>query len=71
MDDLLTSEALAISPEFKYSRLDTIYQLLSHKKNIVITNLMGYLRYLPTKERFETSKLILKLITQRMGLYSI
>ncbi len=53
MDDFLTSEALAISPEFKYGRLDVIYQLLEHKKNIIITNLMGYLRYLPERSLFE------------------
>ena len=53
MDDFLTSEALAISPEFKYSRLDVIYQLIQGEKNIVITNLMGYLRYLPEKQKFQ------------------
>ena len=53
MDDFLTSEALAISPEFKYNRLDVIHQLMEKQKNIVITNLMGYLRYLPTKEQFQ------------------
>ncbi len=53
MDDFLTSEALAISPEFKYNRLDVIHQLMENQKNIVITNLMGYLRYLPTKEQFQ------------------
>lgn len=53
MDDFLTSEALAISPEFHYSRLDVIHQLMDKKKNIVITNLMGYLRYLPIPSIFE------------------
>ncbi len=57
MDDFLTSEALAISPEFKYSRLDAIHQLLEHHKNIVITNLMGYLRYLPAPSIFEKNVL--------------
>ena len=53
MDDFLTSEAIAISPEFKTTRLETINALLNEEKTIVITNLMGYLRYLPSKEIFK------------------
>lgn len=41
MDDFLTSEALAVSPEFKITRLETLNQLLNSKK-IIITNLMGF-----------------------------
>lgn len=52
MDDFLTSEALAISPELCYNRLETMNCVL-RKCNIVITNLMGYLRFLPTKEHYE------------------
>ena len=62
MDDFLTSEALAISPELKYQRLETLNSLLNeNSNNIVVTNLMGYLRYLPTKKLFENNKIILKL----------
>ena len=57
MDDFLTSEAIAISPEFKISRLETINNLLENDKNIVITNLMGYLRYLPDKDVFSKNYL--------------
>ena len=53
MDDFLTSEALAISPEFKNNRLITLCNLNS--KKIIVTNLMGYLRYLPTKKVFDDS----------------
>ena len=49
MDDFLTSEALAISPDLRVSRLETINKIISTKKVIVITNLMGYLRFLPDK----------------------
>jgi transcription-repair coupling factor (superfamily II helicase) len=49
MDEFLTSEALAISPELKIKRIDTINNLLVTKPKIVITNLMGALRYLPPK----------------------
>ncbi len=54
MDDFLTSEALAVSPELKITRLETLNQLLEHKK-IVITNLMGYLRFLPPKKLYLNS----------------
>ena len=49
MDDFITSEAIAISPEFKTERINTINKLLNDNRYIVITNLMGYLRYLPKK----------------------
>ena len=48
MDDFLTSEALAISPDLEYTRLDTINNILVREPVIVVTNLMGYLRFLPT-----------------------
>ena len=60
MDDFLTSEALAISPEFKYTRLDTLITILNEKR-IVVTNLMGYLRFLPLKEKYKSSFINLKL----------
>ena len=49
MDDFLTSEALAISPELKTTRLETMDALSCDSKKIVVTNLMGLLRYLPSK----------------------
>ena len=51
MDDFLTSEALAISPELKVTRIETLNKLMGGT-NIVVTNLMGYLRFLPTKNVF-------------------
>ena len=54
MDDFLTSEALAISPELKIKRLETLKELSINNKKIVVTNLMGYLRYLPNKENFKS-----------------
>lgn len=55
MDDFLTSEALAISPELKSTRLETLNSLIMDSKKIVVTNLMGYLRFLPTKESYNNS----------------
>ena len=53
MDDFLTSEALAISPDLQITRLETINEIVKEKPLIVITNLMGYLRFLPTKKTYE------------------
>lgn len=60
MDDFLTSEAVAISPEFKITRLETLISLINGQSKIVITNLMGYLRYLPNPEIFHKNILTLK-----------
>ena len=50
MDDFLTSEILAVSPDFKMTRLETLNDVRDNK--IIVTNLMGYLRFLPSKEVF-------------------
>ena len=63
MDDFLTSEALAISPEFKFTRLDTLNTILEEKR-IVITNLMGFLRFLPKSKQYKESYLNIKLNTE-------
>jgi len=60
MDDFLTSEAIAISPEFKAERINTMNMLLNNDKYIVVTNLMGALRYLPKKELWKKSIINLK-----------
>jgi transcription-repair coupling factor (superfamily II helicase) len=53
MDDFLTSEALAISPDLEITRLETINEILKEDStNIIITNLMGYLHFLPSKEEY-------------------
>ena len=61
MDDFITSEAIAVSPEFKITRLETMNSILNQPKAIIITNLMGYLRYLPSKEKFQNSQITLKI----------
>ncbi len=60
MDDFLTSESIAISPDFKSRRLETLNKTITNDKKIVITHLNGYLRYLPTKEKYIESILHLK-----------
>ena len=60
MDDFLTSESIAISPDLKTTRLETLNATLMKGKKIVITHLNGYLRYLPTKEKYINSIIKLK-----------
>ena len=60
MDDFLTSMAIAISPDLKVTRIETLINLLDGKKKIIVTHLMGYLRYLPTKKVFKDNILNLK-----------
>ena len=60
MDDFLTSEAIAVSPDLMINRLGTINQVIDSSNNIVITNLMGYLRFLPTSENYKKFCLNLK-----------
>ena len=49
MDDFITSMAVAVSPDFKLKRLDTLDKINSeNKKHIIVTSLMGYLKFLPS-----------------------
>ncbi len=47
MDDFLSSMVVAESPELKYKRLETLDKLRDNKHLIIVTNLMGYLKFLP------------------------
>ena len=60
MDDFITSEAIAISPEFKSERINTLNTLVRDSRYIVVTNLMGVLRYLPNKEVWKSHIISLK-----------
>lgn len=60
MDDFLASEAIAISPEFKAERLQILNKIKDNKHCIVVTNLMGYLRFLPNKKELLNAKIKLK-----------
>lgn len=60
MDNFLTSEVLASSPELKIKRIETMIELSKNNNYIVITNLMGYLKYLPDKYIFLNGILDLK-----------
>lgn len=56
MDDYITSMVLASSPEFKLGRLNVLEKLAIDKK-IIVTNLMGYLKFLPNKNVISKFKL--------------
>ena len=60
MDDFLTSMAVAISPDLKITRLETINSLLENEKHIVVTHLMGFLRFLPNKDLYKNKIIKLK-----------
>ena len=53
MDDFLTSEAIAISPDLLITRLETLKAIQNDKPLIVITHLMGYLHFLPNKKIYK------------------
>ena len=60
MDDFLTSESISISPDLMVTRLETLNELLTNTKKIIVTNLTGYLRYLPPKKVYQDNILTLK-----------
>ena len=49
MDDFLSSMIVASSPELKYKRLETLDKLKSGGHSVIVTNLMGYLKFLTEK----------------------
>lgn len=59
MDDFLSSVAIAISPDLKIKRLETL-EYIKENKTIVVTNLTGYLRFLPSIEKRDSYELFLK-----------
>lgn len=61
MDDFLSSVALAVSPDLKVTRLETLEHINNNDKTIVVTNLTGYLRFLPSKSDSNNSKLYIKI----------
>ncbi len=61
MDDFVVSEALATSPDLMAKRIETLNELaFSEEKKIIITNLMGYLRFLPSLDLWKSVNINLK-----------
>ena len=55
VDDFLTTESIAVSPDLKINRLETLNSTLTSDKKIVVTHLDGYLRFLPPKKIYQES----------------
>ncbi len=53
MDEFVSSVALVTSPELKSKRLETLKKITYNDSNLIVTNLMGFLKYLPN---FSVSK---------------
>lgn len=60
MDDFLTSMAISASPELMVTRLETLNEIIKGKKKIIITHIMSYLRFLPSKDLYQQSVISLK-----------
>ena len=60
MDDFLTSMAIAMSPDLEITRLESINTLLNNDKHILVTHLMGFLRFLPTKDLYQEKIVTIK-----------
>ena len=56
MDDFIASESAISSPELMINRIETLNSIVfDNTKKIVITNLMGLLRFLPTLDNYKNS----------------
>lgn len=64
MDDFLTSMAIAISPDLEITRLETVNSLLNNEKHILVTHLMGFLRFLPEKKLYQNKIISIKKNTE-------
>lgn len=60
MDDFLTSMAVSTSPELMVTRLETLNEILKGKKKIIVTHIMSYLRFLPSKDLYKKSVISLE-----------
>ena len=60
MDDFITEESISISPDLLSIRLNTLEGLSNNKGNILITNLNGLLRYIPSKKVWNESIISIK-----------
>ena len=61
MDEFLTSVAIAVSPDLKVKRLETLNKLPNSHGKIIVTNLTGFLKFVPSSKTLE--KLVIRLET--------
>ncbi len=61
MDDFIASEMAICSPDLTAKRVETLNELVTRNdKKIIITNLMGYLRFLPSVKLWKSLSINLK-----------
>ncbi len=65
MDDFLSAMIVAESPDLKYKRLETLDKLKTDQAFIIVTNLMGYLKFLPSLSLVNTLTLATQTIIKR------
>ena len=58
-DDIVLDDNSLISPELMVDRINTLNDLLSDNRKIVITDVSGYLRYLPSVSKFKEGRVLL------------
>lgn len=58
-DDFFFEDAFAASPELEITRIETLNKIVKSKNNVVVTNLMGLIRFLPTKDNWNKSEISL------------
>ena len=62
MDEFLTSVAIAVSPDLKIKRLETLNKINEPGQKIIIANLTGFLRFVPNSKSIDKLKIDLKSI---------
>lgn len=60
MDDFLASASIAVSPDLKITRLETLNNTAKKGRKIIVTHLNGYLRFLPSPKQYTNSILHIK-----------
>lgn len=60
MDDFLSSVLTASSPDLEVKRLETLSHIFDKDKKIIVTNLYGYLKFLPNRKSLEDFDISLK-----------
>ena len=60
VDDFFFNDVLASSPELKVKRVETMIQIINNKRNVIVTNIAGYLKRVPTRAFFQNNTLELK-----------
>ncbi len=59
-DEIVSAELLAISPDLKYERLNTIYNLISKQKHIIVTHPQALLKPIFPKKSFQEAMFTIK-----------